>query len=72
MPISKNNNNRSFFKSGFTGFWHGLFKNPAKPGTVISDVRTGSVSGSFRIASVNADLITANLQATIKILVERT
>lgn len=62
----------SFFKAGFSGFWHGLFNTPINVGTVTGDFKTASVLGLLKAGTVSGDFATASVTTTIQILVEKT
>ena len=70
MALFKNNESRPFFRAGFTGFFHGLFKPSSNPGSVTGDFKTGNVHGLFKTGKIEGDFVTAQLQGKVKILVE--
>ena len=67
MALFKNNESRPFFRAGFTGFFHGLFKQVSNPGNVTGDFKTGNVQGSFKVAMVAGDFKAGNVHGAWKV-----
>jgi hypothetical protein len=70
VALFKNNEGRPFFRAGFTGFFHGLFKSSSNPGSVTGDFKTASLRGSYKVGKVEGDFNTAQLQGRVKPLAE--
>lgn len=66
MALFKNNESRPFFRAGFTGFFHGLFKPSSNPGSVTGDFKTGNVRGSIKVAMVTGDFKNINVHGLFK------
>jgi len=66
VALFKNNEGRPFFRAGFTGFFHGLFKQVSNPGSVTGDFKTGNVRGSFKVAMVAGDCKNINVHGSFK------